>query len=76
MKGYNLRSYELNAVLRTLFFLQFFHIGYMFHTYWETILQHFNKFYTCILCVFINEILIGIYNADILFYSTASMASL
>ena len=75
MKGYNLQSYELNAFLRAVFFLQFFHIGYMFHTYWEPVVQHFNKFYICCLCIFINEILIGLYNSDVLFYSTASMAS-
>lgn len=74
MEGRN-ALYELNALFRAVFFLQFFHIGYMFRRYWEPIIQHFSKFYICCLCVLINEVLIGFYGSDILFCATAYMES-
>lgn len=71
-KGY---SRVWTFFLRTLFYMQFFHYGYMFNKYFEKVLQKQNKFIICSICVLINFILIRLYGDKINFYESYYMSS-
>lgn len=57
------------------FFLQFYHLGYMFNKYFESFVLKFRKIFVCIVCIAANVILILIYGDKINFYGTNTMAN-
>lgn len=75
MKGYNI-TLARTVILRVVFYLQFYHMGNMFHKYWEKHIQKINKLYLIVLTALTNVVLICIVGrGEICFYATASMAS-
>ena len=60
---------------RTFFYLQFYHLGYMFNNYFEELLKSQSKLTICSICVIINVVLQLIYGDDVNFYSTVYMRS-
>lgn len=74
MMGYNSNALSLFA-LRTVWYLQFYHMGRMFKLHWEPTVQKWRLLYTCSVCVAINVILTCIMGERINFYSTANMGN-
>ena len=74
MKGYQTSMIRL-ALLRAIWFLQFYHMGWMFGKYWEKHLEKIPVIAVISLCIMINVVLICIYGGDINFTSTTYMAS-
>lgn len=74
MEGYNSNSFAL-FILRTAWYVQFYHMGRMFHMYWETAVKNWRLLYTCSICVGINVILTLFIGDKINFYATAGMGS-
>lgn len=60
-------------VLRTLFYIQFYHLGYIFKEHIEDRIKKANKYIICSICVIINVILIAIYGDKVNFYATSNM---
>lgn len=60
--------------LKILFYIQFYHYGYMFRRYGEEWLKKYNRLFVCCLCILVNIILITIYGTDIEFPSTTRMS--
>ena len=63
------------TILRTGFYLQFYHIGFMFNHYWESRLKKIHPFIVCGICVFTNVVLICLYGNNIRFIGTVAMES-
>lgn len=75
IKGYN-TTLARTVLLRTVFYVQFYHMGNMFHKYWEEYICKINKLYLIVLTTLTNVLLICIVGkGGICFYATASMAS-
>lgn len=72
MQGHNRTPVRL-FLLRTAWYLQFYHMGRMFHWYWEKYIINKRLIYICSACVGINVLLICIMGEKINFYSTAGM---
>lgn len=72
-KGYNTKSRVYLFILRTVFYMQFYHYGYMFKKYIEERLSKYRKFIVCSICITINILLIIIFGDKISFYSTSDM---
>lgn len=72
MSGHNRTPVRL-FLLRTAWYLQFYHMGKMFHYYWEKYIVNKRLLYICSACVGINVILLCIMGDRINFYSTAGM---
>jgi fucose 4-O-acetylase-like acetyltransferase len=70
--GYNTSSLRL-FLLRTAWYLQFYHMGRMFHCYWEKYIINKRLLYICSACVGINVLLICVMGDRINFYSTGGM---
>lgn len=62
-------------LIRTGFYLQFFHIGYMFHQYFEKTVIKWNAALVCLLCILLNLILVTLFGDKILFPVTSQMLS-
>lgn len=62
-------------ILRTLFYIQFYHLGYMFKEYYEPLLVRVRKGIVCTACMLVNVVLIAIFGDSINFYSTCVMNS-
>lgn len=62
-------------VLRTVWYIQFYHMGRLFHRYWECHVRNWNTLYTCMGCVGVNVLLICMVGDYINFYATAGMGS-
>lgn len=62
-------------LLRTAWYLQFYHMGRRFHLYWEKYVINIRLFYICSTCIGINVFVICIIGDKINFFSTAYMAS-
>lgn len=62
-------------ILRTLWFIQFYHMGKLFHRYWEGYVKKWSSLYTCISCVGINVLLICLVGDKVNFFSTGWMDS-
>lgn len=60
-------------VLRTVWYIQFYHMGRLFHRYWECYVRNWNTLYACMGCVGINVLLICMVGDHINFYSTEGM---
>ncbi len=60
-------------VCRTVFYLQFYHLGYMFRTYFEKVIADLSKMGVCLACILTNVILILIFDDAIIFNSTSEM---
>lgn len=73
MKGYSSKSIWWLFGLKISFYIQFFHLGYMFNKYIEKPLSEYNKLIVCGICVLINVVLICIYGDNINFIATSSM---
>lgn len=65
---------ELRWLCRTAFFLQFYHLGYMFKCHVEPAFAKWNKGIVCLVCITVNLILIVSGN-DITFISILWMSS-
>ncbi len=73
MQGYNRGIYL--PVLRMLFYLQFYHLGYFFHQYLEGYVKKLSAVKTCLFCICVNVILICIYGKKINFIATSGMGN-
>ena len=73
VNGYNLKDIDYLFWLRTLFYIQFYHYGYIFKKYLENKLLKFNKIIICSCCILINVILLNIFGDNVNFYETISM---
>lgn len=73
VKGWNKKSFLMLFVLRTLFYIQFYHLGYIFKEHIEDRIKKANKYIICSICVIINVILIAIYGDKVNFYATSNM---
>ncbi len=71
MLGYNKKSLFL-FIFRTVWYLQFYHMGVMFHKYWEIYVQKARLLTVCSLCVAINVVFI-LTTGNIQFTATAHM---
>lgn len=71
--GWNKKSDVVLFILRTVFYIQFYHLGYVFKQYIEIKIKNSNKYMICSICVVINVILIAIYGDKVNFYSTSNM---
>lgn len=60
---------------RTAFYLQFYHLGFLFHLHIEKQLKKINPMVICFICILINVFLILGYGDKINFYSTSNMDS-
>lgn len=74
ISGYNQRLSFL-FVLRSIWYLQFYHIGRMFRLYWEKHVKKWRLLHVCSVCVAINVVLLCIKGDAINFYSTSNMGS-
>lgn len=61
-------------VLRTIWYLQFYHMGRMFRLYWERQVERWRLLYTCGVCCAINILLICVFGDKVNFYSTSGMS--
>ena len=76
MKGFSKKSDLWILILKLLFYIQFYHYGYIFKNYFEKRLLKLNKIIVCSVCILINVILIVIFGVDkIIFASTSNMNS-
>lgn len=79
MAGFCMAGYSSNLlglfILRTTWYLQFYHMGRMFRAYWEDHVKSWRTHYTCSICVAVNTVLICILGEKINFYSTSIMGS-
>lgn len=77
MDGYNGNNgrHFVLFILRTVWYLQFYHLGKMFYLYWESFVKNWRLLYTCSVCAAINVILICMMGDKINFYSTGAMGS-
>lgn len=73
VKGWNKKSSLMLFVLRTVFYIQFYHLGYIFKEHIEDRIKKANKYIICSICVIINVILIAIYGDKVNFYATSNM---
>ena len=73
VKGWNKKSSLMLFVLRTLFYIQFYHLGYIFKEHIEDRIKKANEYIICSICVIINVILIAIYGDKVNFYATSNM---
>ena len=73
VKGWNKKSSLMLFVLRTLFYIQFYHLGYIFKEHIEDRIKKANKYIICSICIIINVILIAIYGDKVNFYATSNM---
>lgn len=64
---------SFTVFFRTLFYLQFFHVGCMFRRYWMRKVQFWNRGLVCLFCIAVNVILLSTYGNSIRFPSTARM---
>ena len=62
-------------ILRTMWYCQFYHMGKMFHKYWEAIIEIMRTLVVALLCVFLNVILICFFGEDINFTATSAMGN-
>lgn len=72
-QGYNAKGLFWLFILKTTFYIQFFHYGFMFKKHFEKLLLKHRKILVCIICIFINGLLILIFGDKINFYSTSGM---
>lgn len=75
MLGYSRESMASLFLLRTLWYLQFYHLGGMFHSYWEKHVMNWRTLYSCVVCVTMNVIIVCFMKDKINFFSTAEMGS-
>ncbi len=57
---------------KTIFFMQFYHLGYMFNKYGECLLSRFRRLYICAVCILINVVLLLTHDT-IEYYATVHM---
>lgn len=72
-KGYYRKGWKIVTILKFTFYIQFYHLGYMFKLYGEARIRKVNKYFLCGLCTFINIILVLIYGKNVNFFSTSIM---
>lgn len=72
-QGYYKNGTRWVVILRTVFYLQFYHLGGMFRKYWEKPLLRCRKSLVCCICILINIVLILKYGSSINFPSTGPM---
>lgn len=74
-KGYYNNGIVMVFLLKISFYIQFYHYGYMFKLYAESLVKRFNRFAVCSLCVIINVLLILKFGNKISFVATSEMGS-
>lgn len=72
-KGYANRGLKWIFILKIIFYVQFYHMGYMFKKYLEQWILKYSKLLVCSICILINVLLVLKYDYQINFYSTNSM---
>lgn len=75
MKGYQNTSLVHMALLRAVWYIQFYHMGWLFHEHWEKKIERVPALAVIGICIFVNVILLCIYGDKINFYSTTYMSS-
>ena len=73
-KGYAQKNAIWLFSLRTVFYIQFYHLGVIFKKYIECILHKYSRLIICATCIVINMIMIFFYGDKINFNSTATMS--
>ena len=61
--------------LRTIWYLQFYHMGRMFHLYWEKCVKHWRLLYTCGACCAVNVLLVCTFGDKVNFIATSGMGN-
>lgn len=74
MNGYENNLYLL-FFIRTIWYMQFYHAGVMFHRYWERGVSEWSTLLSCTIFVMINALLLCRFGYNIRFNSTVWMAS-
>lgn len=74
-KGYYKRGLLWVFVLKSVFYMQFYFLGYLFKKYFEELIRRCKKIIVCTICVLVNIILIVFFGGSINFYSTSGMSS-
>ena len=72
-KGYYNRGVKYRFVFKILFYIQFYHLGYIFKQYLENKINKINKYIICSLCILLNIIIILFFGNKVNFYSTSEM---
>lgn len=54
----SIKWHVIRFICRTFFYIQFYHFGYIFKKYCETILKRQSRYLICLLCIFINVVLV------------------
>lgn len=72
-KGFYSKGWKYVFLFKIAFYIQFYHLGYIFKTYIEKNFQKLNKYFVCGSCICINIILILIFGEKINFYATSEM---
>ena len=62
----------LTFVFRTIWYMQFYHFGYIFHMYLEKYIQNKSDLIICASCIIINSLLIVMYGKDIISFPHSS----
>ncbi len=73
MENYSLINTTWLFILKTIFYIQFYHLGTIFKKYIEQPLLRCNKIVVCGICVLINVILISVWGSKIMFIDTSIM---
>lgn len=60
-------------VLRSIWYLQFYHMGRMFRLYWEKHIEQWRLLYACGACCAVNVLLICVYGDNVNFIATSNM---
>lgn len=74
MNGYAYNLYVL-FIIRTFWYMQFYHAGVMFRRYWERSVSKWSTLLSCTIFVMINAVLLCCFGDNIRFNSTVWMAS-
>ena len=70
---YNPLSFIIRFPAKTMFYMQFYHLGYMFHRYWEAYLQKIRRLYVCAFTAVLQGSMNAHFGVGLEFYSTESM---
>lgn len=62
-------------ILRSMWYLQFYHMGRMFRLYWEKYVERWRLLYACGACCAVNVLLVCIFGDKVNFIATSNMGS-
>lgn len=71
----DVKWYAIRFVCRTLFYTQFYHMGFLFKNHFEVFIKGISRYPICLACIAINVVLVLMFGNKINFYSTFYMKS-